>query len=327
MPVLSPTARVFVAGGTGMAGSAIVSALLTRRPHGTIRASRRNAPPAIQDPRVEYVAVDLAEQAALTAALEGCDAAVLAASESGGIRMLTETPWQQVTPNLRIATAWFEALKAAGVGRTVCVGSATCYQPFDGLIREDQLDWNLDPSPEAFGIGWVMRSQEKLCEFWQRVAGLDLVRVRAANIYGPRARFDPARSNVIPALVRKVADAPDRLDVWGSPEVTRDVVFAGDFGEAVVRLLEAPDASGRVFNVGSGRGVRIGDVVATLLRVAGRPDLPVAWGASGPRSSPSRILDVSRLAQQLQWTPATSLEDGLRATLAWWQAHRATWQR
>ena len=194
---------------------------------------------------------------------------MLAAAESGGIRMLSQEPWRQVRPNLVLAATFLEALHDAGVRRAVFIGSATCYQPFDGAIREDQLDWNQDPSPETFGVGWVMRTAEKLCEFWGQSAGLDVVRVRAANIYGPRARFDPARSNFIPALIRKAADRLDPLEVWGSPDVTRDVIYSGDFGETIARLLEVEETGGEVFNVGSGRGVSVGEVVKAVLRVAG----------------------------------------------------------
>jgi len=325
--MLSDDARIFVAGGAGMAGSAIVEALIRRRPRGRVRATFRATAPAVIDERVENLRLDLTDGPALTAALQGCDAAILAASESGGIGMLTSEPWRQVKPNLVIAATWLEALHDAGVHRAVFVGSATVYQPFAGAIREDQLDWNQDPSPEAFGVGWVMRTSEKLCEFWSRTAGLDIVRVRAANIYGPRARFDPARSNFIPALIRKAADRLDPFDVWGSPEVVRDVVYSADFGEAIARLLEAPSSGGQVFNVGSGRGVRVGEIVETVRRVAGCEQSRVAYGAAGPTSSRSRVLNCDHLFDTIRWLPSTSIEQGIRETLNWWRANRTTWPR
>jgi len=324
---LSEDARIFVAGGAGMAGSAIVDALLRRRPRGRVRASYRTTPPAVTDARVEHVPLDLSNVRALTAALAGCDTAVLAASESGGIGMLARKPWRQVTPNLVLAATWLEAVHDAGVRRAVFIGSATCYQPFDGTIREDDLDWNQDPSAEAFGVGWVMRASEKLCEFWEQSTGLDVVRVRAANIYGPRARFDPARSNFIPALVRKAADRLDPFDVWGSPDVTRDVIYSEDFGEAIARLIETPDVGGQVFNVGSGRGVAVGDVVDAVLRVAHHENAGVTYSAAGPASCSSRVLNTDLLARALHWQPPTSLEVGLRKTLDWWRENRTTWHR
>ena len=279
------------------------------------------------DARVEYVRIYLSEAAALTAALQGCAAAVLAAAESGGIASLSREPWRQVRPNLRLAATFLEAFHDAGVQRMIFIGSATCYQPFDGAIREEQLDWNQDPSPESFGVGWVMRTSEKLCEFWRRSAGLDVVCVRAANIYGPRAQFDPARSNFIPALIRKVADGLDPLEVWGSPDVTRDVIYTGDFGETIARLLEAEGTSGEVFNVGSGRGVSVGEVVKALLRVAGSEGTRVVYTDSEPTSTGCRILNSDRLSDVLHWVPMTSLEEGLRDTLSWWRANRTTWRR
>jgi nucleoside-diphosphate-sugar epimerase len=320
-------ALIFVAGGAGMAGSAIVEALIKRRPHGRVRATYRATAPRFIDERVENVRLDLTDGPTLTAALHGCDAAILAASESGGIGMLTSEPWRQVKPNLVMIATWLEALHDAGVRRAVFVGSATVYQPFDGAIEEDQLDWNQDPSPEAFGIGWVMRTAEKLCEFWRRTSRLEIVRVRAANIYGPRARFDPARSNFIPALIRKAAERRDPFEVWGSPDVTRDVVYSADFGEAIARLLEAPATNGQVFNVGSGRGLRVGDVVETLRRVAGCEHSRVVYTAAGPTSSRSRVLNCDRLFDTIRWLPSTSIEQGIRETLSWWRANRTTWPR
>ena len=318
---------IFVAGGAGMAGSAIVEALLTSQPDAAVRASVRATPPAAVNPRVEYVPLDLTDRAALVKALRGCDAAIMAAAEGGGIKMLASEPWRQVGPNLALATAWLEALHDAGVRRSIWIGSATCYQPFDGAVREDQLDWNQDPAPEAFGVGWVMRTAEKLCEFWGASSGLDITRVRSANIYGPRARFDPNRSNFIPVLVRKVADGMDPLEVWGSPDVTRDVIFSADFGEAIARLLDAQTTAGEVFNVGSGRAVRVGDVVKALLAATDNGDRRVVYTATGPVSSPTRVLDCTRLQQTLGWAPRTTLETGLRETWRWWLANQTTWQR
>lgn len=328
---LHPTGTVFVAGGAGMAGTAIVEALLRHRPEGRVRATCRTTPPAMADERVEHVTLDLLDKGAVTAALSGCEAAVLAAAEGGGIRTLVDEPWRQVGPNLILASTWLDALHEAGVRRGLLVGSATCYQPFEGTIREDQLDWNQDPSPEVFGVGWVTRAAEKLCEFWGRAAGLDIVRVRAGNIYGPRARFDPARSNFIPALIRKADELASShrrtLEVWGGPDVMRDVIYSGDFGDAIVRLLEAPHAAGQVFNVGSGRGVSVGDVVKAVLRIADNEDVEVVYTAAGPSSARSRVLDCERLFTAVHWAPPTSLENGLRETLRWWRANRTTWQR
>jgi GDP-L-fucose synthase len=328
MPMtLSDHATVFVAGGAGMAGTAIVEALLRRRLQGRIRASYRSTPPAVEDPRVEHVAIDLADSQALRSALRGCDAAVLAASEGGGSGSLAVEPWRQVTPNLLINAAWLQALSEAGVQRAVIVGSATCYQPCDGPIQEDRLDWNQDPSPEAFGPGWVTRSTEKLCEFWTRSAGLDIVRVRAANIYGPRARFDPARSNFIPALIRKASDRLDPFEVWGSPDVVRDVIFSADFGETIARLLEAPAAAGQVFNVGAGVGVSVRSVVKAALSAASYENARVHFTSSGPSTARQRLLDCGRVRALLGWEPTTSVEDGIRITTAWWLANRSSWHR
>ena len=95
----------------------------------------------------------------------------------------------------------------------------------------------------------------------------------------------------------------------------------------MARLLEAPHAGGKLFNIGSGRGVRISEVVETLLRVSGSSEAHVAYTSGGPVSAASRVLNCERLCRELGWVPPTSLKEGLRATLRWWQAPRTTWRR
>jgi nucleoside-diphosphate-sugar epimerase len=115
--------------------------------------------------------------------------------------------------------------------------------------------------------------------------------------------------------------------VWGSPDVTRDVIYAADFGEAIARLVEAPHAGGRVFNVGSGHPTRVDEVVKTLLRITDNNGVKVVYRAGDPSSALRRVLNCQALFDELNWTPQTALEQGLRDTLDWWRANRTTWTR
>ncbi|MDP2990124.1 MAG: NAD-dependent epimerase/dehydratase family protein, partial [Kiritimatiellota bacterium] len=220
---------MFLAGVTGLAGHAIARRLLDGYPDLRLRACVHRTRPYCESPRLEYVNGDLRLPDDCRRMLRGCDAAIMAAASGGGAAVLNSEPWRQVNDNLFMAASFLEACFLEKVRRVVLANSATLYQECAGHVREEQLDLNQDPHPAYFGVGWVTRCVEKLCAFWRNQGGMAIVIGRTSNIFGPYASFDPGRSNFIPALIRKAVDRMDPFEVWGSPDVVRDVLYVEDF--------------------------------------------------------------------------------------------------
>ena len=174
-------------------------------------------------------------------------------------------PHGQVTDNLIIDALLLEAMHAEGIRRIIYLSSATVYQEFEGCIKEDELDWNQQPHEAYIGVGWAKRFAEKLCWFWHEKYGMEIFVVRCANIYGPYARFDPANSNFIPAIIRKSVKKMDPFEVWGNPEVRRDVIYTEDFAAAVISLLMHDEIKYGVYNLGFGKAVTVGEVVGVTV--------------------------------------------------------------
>lgn len=319
---------VAVAGATGLAGSSVVRRLLRSDPQVRIRAGYRSRSGwFLEDPRVDYVQGDVRDPADCLRLFQGCQQAVLTAASTGGAAAAAAAPWAQVTDNLIMDSSLLQALHDAGVRRAVYVGSATAYQDCTGAVAEADLDWAADPVPSQFGIGWAKRSAEKLCQFWHQATGIELIVARAANIYGPAAKFDPRQANFIPALIRKAVDAMDPFEVWGRPDVVRDVLYADDFADGVLALLRAEDIAFDIFNLGSGRGVSVGEVATAILRVSGHQPSAVQWIGDAPMTVQARILNCDKIAAATGWRAGTSLEDGLRETLDWWKREQKQWTR
>lgn len=320
--------RLFIAGGTGLAGSAVLRRVLVAVGDIRVRVSHRGATGAfVNDARVEYVAGDLtrAENSARLAA--GCDCAVLAVGRTGGARQAQERPWEQVTDNIVMDARLLEALHAAGVRRTVYVGTGSNYHDFSGAIREDQLDWAADPPAAYFGVGWAKRCAEKLYRFWRDAGRMDILIAQLANVYGPHARFDPGSSYFVAALVRKAVAADDPFVVWGNPDVARDILFADDFGRAVVAMLEATDVHFDVFNIGSGRVTTVGEAARLALRFAGHKPARIVYDNASPTTVAHRVLDCAKARDVLGWKPEVMPEEGIRRTVEWRKANRETWRR
>jgi GDP-L-fucose synthase len=155
---------------------------------------------------------------------------------------------------------------------------------------------------------------------------LEIVVARAANIFGPYAKFDPARANFIPALIRKAVLKQDPYEIWGSHEVARDVIFSEDFGDAIVALACTCEMGYDTVNVGSGQAVTVGEVVSLILAAAGHEPVNVQWRQDRPTTVGFRALDCTKLAS-LGWRPKVGLAEGIRRTVSWWQEHKDQWTR
>ncbi len=318
---------IFVAGATGCAGAHIAKALLARPAGAGLRASYRRTRPFLKDRRLAYRRADLRRLKEARACVAGCEAAVLAAGNVTGAAGTAATQAQQVSDNVTMNMNLLCACAEAGVRRVVYIGSATAYQEAAVALKEEDLDWSADPPPAHRGIAWGMRFIERLCRFWHEQAGMEVLIVRATNIFGPYAKFDPAVSHVIPALIRKAVDGQDPFEVWGSADVTRDVIYAGDFAQAVALMLEKQDLKFDTFNIGSGRQVKVGDLVGWILSAAGHEPSKITYVTDRPAAVRFRAFDTQRARALLGWTPQRGVEEGIRETVAWWRLNRRGWQR
>jgi len=319
--------RILVAGGAGMTGASIVGRLLELDPTVEVRATWHTRRPDVSAPRLQWVQANLASREACRDLVADVDAAILAASVTGGSRALNVFPEAQVTDNILVDAVVLEALTRAAVPRCIFFSTASLYQPLEGRIRESQLDRNVPPHPAHRGVGFVKRASEQLCQFWHERTGAGFGILRAANIYGPRAAFDPDRSNFIPALIRKAVDRRDPFEVWGGPDVVRDVLYVSDAADAAVRLLAADDLACETYNLGTGRPCTVADAVRVILAAAGHEPASVVYSPTAATTINTRVLDCRALEARLGWAPRVGLDEGVARTVAWWQDNRESWTR
>lgn len=320
--------RIFVTGATGQAGSAIVRSLLRVGQNIEIVGTHYSQEGFfLDDPRVRYVPTDLRNSEDTAKAAKDCDWAVMAAAVTGGAVQAGTEPWRQVTDNVIIDAQTFESLSRVGVKRVVYVGSASVYPDLKGYIREQDLDWNLDPHPAHFGVGWVKRCAEKLAQFWHDKNGMDVIIGRASNIYGPGAKFNPSTSHFIPALIRKAVQLDDPYEIFGNPEVVRDVIYADDFGDAVANLLLNEDVIFDIFNIGSQAEVTVGQVADLCLKHAGHQPREIRHVGKQGAVVEFRALDCSKLRDVLHWNPSIDIDEGIRRTMDWWRENQEWWKR
>lgn len=303
--------RIYVAGHTGLAGSAICRRLAAR---GYRKLVTRT-----------HAELDLTLQASVDSffAAERPQVVFLAAARVGGIHANDTYPGDFIRDNLLIQTHVIDSARRHGTRRFVFLGSSCVYprlapQP----IREEHLlTGPLEPTNEWYAIAKIAGIQ--ICRAFARQYGFNAVCLMPSNLYGPNDNFDLENAHVLPALMRKYHEAKLGLArevvLWGSGRPRREFLYVDDLADAAVFLAEQESVGGLI-NVGVGSDVTIAELAALLRRVVGYTG-PERFDATRPDGTPQKLLDVARLSA-LGWRPSTSLEAGLRTTYEWFVAHR-----
>lgn len=318
---------ILVAGATGLAGRAIVARVLSRFPNARVQGTYHQTLPYFKHERLTYVQADLTTKRGCQAAVEGCDMAIMAAACTGGANAAMHSPAAQMTDNLAMDALMLNAIYQEGIRRVIYLSSASVYQEFSGFIREEELNWNQDPHGAYIGVGWAKRSAEKICYFWQTKYDMEIIVVRCANIYGPFAKFNREVSNFIPALIVKAVDKMDPFEVWGSPNVERDVIFADDMADAVVSLLNNGQIKSGIYNLGYGKTITVGEVVALVLAHVNHHPSRVEFAKNRPTTIQKRALDCHKIQSDLNWQPMVPIEEGVARTVQWWKKNRKWWNK
>jgi len=310
--------RVLIAGGAGFVGVNLINRFLSLGAR--VRATLHRKPPVIEDGRIEYLRCDLRDAKDCAAAVEGMNYVIMCAANTSGAAVIASTPLVHVTPNIIMNTRLLEASYTAGVERFVFLSSNAAYPPSgERYVREEEM-FDGDPYETYFGVGWMKRYTEILCRLYAEKLKkpMKTVVIRPSNIYGPYDDFDFATSHVMAATLRKVVERHDPIQVWGSGEDVRDLIYIDDFVDAVILAMEKIDTFNPV-NVGLGKGYSVKEILGMALKADGYHDAKVEYDATKPSMIPIRLIDVSMAEKLLGFRAKTDVEDGIARTIDWYR--------
>ena len=295
--------RTFVAGHSGLLGSAVVGRL----------ASEQCA--LITADRTE---VDLTRQTEVESWFQQQkpDLVFVAAAKVGGILANDAYPADFIYENLMIEANIINAAFQVGVEKLMFIGS-TCIYPKAArqpIAETELLAGPLEPTNEAYAIAKI--AGLKMCQAYRRQYGADFISCMPTNLYGANDNYDLSSSHVLPAFVRKVHDAKTgnspSIAIWGTGTPKREFLHAEDCADAIVFLMK--NYSGPIpINIGSGREISILDLAKLIAQLADYRGEIVLDGTK-PDGVPRKFTDTA-LLRKLGWRPTISLEEGIRRTL------------
>lgn len=317
---IAPPGTYLVLGASGLVGSHAM-ARLADRPGINVRAVSHFRDLAVRAGNVEHVRVDLRDSAAAAPLMDGVDFVLLFAGVVATAPVLARDPVGPVRDQMAVTTAVCEAAFRAAVPRVVFLSSTTGYPMGDGPLGEPEMFLG-EPPPGWTYLGWATRFLEvQARHLAERSAGrTSFVALRPTMIYGAHDNFSFEEGHFLPALLRRVVERCDPIEVWGTGEDERDLIHARDVVDASLLALGVDGFE--AFNVAAGEAHSVNGILDRLLRLDGWSDARIEHVPGRPRSVGKRSFSAERARSRLGFEARVSLDEGLGETLEWYRRNR-----
>lgn len=324
---ISPKDKIFVAGASGMVGSAIYKKLLSKG------YGNKDLGGEIFTPNRKKLNLLNIDEVKNWFSLNNPDVVILAAAKVGGIFANSQYPFDFLNENLKIQNNIIETSWLNGTKRLLFLGSSCIYPKLakQPISEEELLNGKLEKTNEGYAIAKI--SGIKLCEALRLQHGFDAISLMPTNLYGPGDNYDRQSSHVMASFIKKFSDAKftneDNVTCWGSGKPEREFLHVEDLAEAAIFCLEKWNPSDKnspkdlkgeplsFLNIGTGIDISIeslAEKIANLTDYRGR----IIWDSSKPDGTPKKLLNISRI-KTLGWEPKINLDEGIKRTIKEYQ--------
>ncbi len=308
--------KIYIAGHTGMVGSAILRKFKWLGYNNFVTRSRSELDLVNQNDTDNFFKIEKPE------------IVIVAAAKVGGILANNTYRAEFIYDNLMIEANIINAAYKNGAEKLIFLGSSCIYPKLapQPLKEEYLLTNTLEHTNEPYAIAKI--AGIKLCESYFHQYGSNFYSVMPTNLYGPNDNFDLAASHVLPALIRKFHEAKNktvegknRVEIWGSGKPMREFLFVDDLADAIFFLMNKINAKDMYesgithLNIGCGEDISISDLADKIKKIVGYEE-EVVYDHTKPDGAPKKLLDVTRI-HQLGWKHTTNLDDGIKKTYEW----------
>lgn len=300
--------KFLVTGGSGFLGSFVVKKLLERG------VSRDNIKV------VRSADCDLREKENCRMAVDGIDIVIHLAAHVGGIGLNRDKPGELFYDNAIMGIHLIEESRKAGVEKVVILGTICAYPKFSPIPFKEENLWDGYPEETNAPYGIAKKALLIQSQAFREQYGFNSIFLLPVNLYGPRDNFNPESSHVIPALIKKIADAEeqnaDSITIWGDGTPTREFLYVDDAAEGIILAAESYDKSEPV-NLGAGFEISIKELTEKLVDIMNFSG-KILWDTSKPNGQPRRKLCTEKAFSEFGFKAKTSFDEGLRRTIEWY---------
>jgi GDP-L-fucose synthase len=313
--------NVLVTGGAGFIGSYLTEMLLLKGANIRIADNLENG--SLQNlvsckENIEFIKGDLTKQEVCDKIIQDIDIVLNLAAKVGGIGFNKAHPGTMFTSNVLINTQMLDAARKNDVERYLCVSSACVYPRYCTIPTPESEGFKDVPESTNSGYGWAKRMAEVQAESYAKEYGMKIAIVRPYNAYGPRDHFDPEKSHVIPAIIKKIVDGMNPIVVWGDGEQSRAFVYVTDIARGMMLAIEKY-AEADPLNIGTDEEVKIKDLVRLIVKLSGK-NPKVVFDSNEPAGQPRRNADIRKAKRLIGYQAQIPLEEGIKKTIEWYKS-------
>lgn len=304
--MITKNTKIYIAGHSGMVGSAVWRALEYRGYNYLIGKNSKDL-----DLRNQKSVIEFYDQ-------EQPEVVIDAAAKVGGILANNNFPYNFLMDNMQIQNNLIDGAYKVGIEKFIFLGSSCIYPKFapQPLKEEYLLTDSLESTNEWYAIAKI--SGIKACQAIRKEFNKDYLSLMPTNLYGSFDNFDLQTSHVLPAMLRKFHEAKinkhSDVILWGSGTPRREFLYVDDLAEAIVYAMEnkLPE---HLYNVGSGKDITIKELAEMIQKIIGHQG-NIIWDESKPDGTKKKLMDVSKM-KELGWEYTTEIEDGIKKTYSW----------
>lgn len=301
--------KILVTGGAGFLGSIVVQKLLRRG------VPKKN----ISIPRSEDL--DLRKWENCVTAVKGQNIIIHLAAKVGGIGFNKEKPGEIFYDNIIMGVQLMEAARLAGTEKFIAIGSICAYPKLNPAPFVETSIWMGYPEETNAPYGLAKKMLLVQAQAYRQQYGFNAIYLLPVNLYGPGDNFDPKSSHVIPAIIKKVADAQKTyqkyVDIWGSGTASREFLYVDDCAEGIILATEKYNKPNPV-NIGANREIKIKDLVKLICKIM-KFKGEIRWDRTKPDGQPRRVVDATLARKEFGFKAKTDFEKGLRNTIEWYE--------
>ena len=309
--------NVLVTGAAGISGHSMVKRLLDEGSHvrATVYTKRKiNLP---KHKNLEIIKADLNSHNECLDITKNMDVVFNFVAFIFGVKGQVENQVDLVRNNVVPTINMLDACVKSKVDKVGFIGSSTMYPDVDYPVKEEE-GFVGNPHPAYFGVAWMKRYAEIVCNHFNNITDTKFSIIRTTAMYGPHDNFNE-RGHVIPQLIMKADSGMNPFEIWGDGTQVRDFTYVDDVMDAL--LLVTEKSNGRAYNVATGIPTTVTELVETITDIYGyKPEFK--YDLTKPIMVSKRVVDVSKIYEELNWKTKHTLREGLEKTIEWYKESR-----
>ena len=313
--------KILICGATGFIGRNMLESFV-QNDNFDIRATwYKNANPTeLYNGQVEWVHANLTKVEDVKNVVDGVDIILQYAAVTTGVKDVINRPHIHVTDNAVMNSLLLREAFEQKVKHFIFPSCTVMYQSSDVPMKESDFDESVDLYPKYYGGGNTKVYIEKMCKFYSTLGDTKFTVMRQSNIYGPHDKFNLDIGHVFAATIVKVSDAKDTIDVWGTGQEKRDLLYVSDLVDCVNSIVEKQKSKFELVNVGYGESISVSNLVKKIVDISGK-NLYINYDKDKPTVDTKLVLDISKAKELFDWSPKLSLAAGIKDTLEWYRGN------